>query len=499
MKRATSLVVVAAVSGLIAAAASLGAAAPVRAQTAGCFTAPTMTPTDPAFLAGDISAFTTSQQTVDCFAWQAFIAMNWPVDPAWPDTPDAAGEPDRTATAAAFGLPRTNAGADPRPVVWETFKRTQDVFRPDDPSPPAPWGVLPTMPATCAAAGAGPDDKILTRQAKSAAAGVENPDRFMQATGNWLADQNGELVWYELLTNRAEFEAIVANKWYLASGQKASLEGPSGLALPTGTAPGATVQPWSQLGAMELKAAWRVLTDYPETWSRYYTVAGWTHDPNTGACSKEIFGLAGLHIIQKTQRFNNFMWSTFEQVDNAPSADTDPVPPHGWAFYDADCAAKGTCVAGTGLTCAKAIEAEGKGQTTTPPADPAPIPVKRCYPVGDADQLAELNAAMKKMFSGATGGQSVFQYYQLVNVMWPETPLPPPRAGAATPLDTSTMTRAGGMPVANTSMESFRQDMDCTACHAYASPPSSVTRAGGGSYATDFSFLFDDAYDDLSK
>lgn len=492
-----SLGLVTAVSCLVVAAVSLGTAAPARAQVAGCFTTPTMDPTDPTFLAGDISAFTTTQQTVDCFAWQAFIAMNWPVAQAWPEDPDAAGEPDRTASAATFGLPRTSAEQDPDPVVWETFKRTQDIFNPNSPQPPAPWGVLPSMPASCKAAGARPDDKILLQHAKADTTGIGNPDRFMQATDNWLSDQNRKLVWYELLTNRAEFAAIDANKWYLTSGQKASLESPQGLSLPTGVAPSGSVQPWNQLGAMELKAAWRVLTGHPDLWSRYYTVSGWTHDPVTDECTQEVLGLAGLHIIQKTQRFNNFMWSTFEQVDNAPSSNDDPAPPHGWAFYDADCAANGTCISSTGDACAKAIEAEGEGQTNVPPPDPAPIPVKRCYPVGDADQLAELNTAMQKMFADATGGASVFQYYELVNVLWPETPLPAPPAGAATPLDTSTMTRAGGVPVANTSMETFRQDLECTSCHAYASTLAAVQRPAGGKYATDFSFLFDSAYNDL--
>ncbi len=493
MKHATLLSMGAAVFGLVAAAVSVGTAAPAQAQLAGCNLQPTLDPTSPTFLAGDISGFTTNQQTVDCFAWQAFVAMNWPVDPSWPANPEAAGEPDRTVTAAEFGLPRT-ADGDSRPVVWETFKRAQDIFNPDSADPPAPWGKLPGPPSSCAQAKA--QDKVLQRRAKAeTASAVENPDRFMQATDNWLVDQNRNVVWYELLTNRAEFEAIVANKWYLTSGQKASLQG-DGLRLPTGTKPTGTVQPWDQLGAVELKAAWRILTDQPALWERYYTVEGWTHDPVTGDCASEILGLVGLHIIQKTQRFNNFMWSTFEQIDTAPSTNDAPVPPGGWAFYDANCSGD-ACIPSTGDVCAAAIQKEGDGQAPHPPANPDPIQVKRCYAVGNADQLAELNSGMQAKIAAASGGKSVFQYYQLVNVMWPETPLPPPEAGAAKPLDVSTMVRAANVPAANITMETFLQNKDCTFCHASAS--STVPRPAGGKYATDFSFLFDDAFDDLPK
>jgi hypothetical protein len=53
-----------------------------------------------------------------------------------------------------------------------------------------------------------------------------------------------------------------------------------------------------RLGAIELKAAWRVLTD-PQLYARYLTSQAVLVSP-TGACSNATMGLVGLHIIHKT-------------------------------------------------------------------------------------------------------------------------------------------------------------------------------------------------------
>ena len=68
---------------------------------------------------------------------------------------------------------------------------------------------------------------------------------------------------------------------------------------------------------MELKAAWRVLTD-PAQSSRYLT--GQAVLVNNGVCSTATVGLVGLHIIHKTVTQPQWIWATFEHVDNVPPA-----------------------------------------------------------------------------------------------------------------------------------------------------------------------------------
>jgi hypothetical protein len=51
---------------------------------------------------------------------------------------------------------------------------------------------------------------------------------------------------------------------------------------------------------------------------RYYTRPAFVLDPENGHCSKVDVALVGLHIVQKTPTRPQWIWSTFEHVDNVP-------------------------------------------------------------------------------------------------------------------------------------------------------------------------------------
>src|SRR5207244_7654311 len=88
------------------------------------------------------------------------------------------------------------------------------------------------------------------------------------------------------------------------------------------------------LSSIEIKAAWRVMTSVPASQrKRYFVTSAQLLDPVTGRCTATDVGLAGLHIVNKTAKFPNWVWSTFEQVDNVPAiADERPVSsgPYGY-------------------------------------------------------------------------------------------------------------------------------------------------------------------------
>ena len=83
-------------------------------------------------------------------------------------------------------------------------------------------------------------------------------------------------------------------------------------------------------GAVEIKAAWRVMcTDEScikkDDLSRYYVQDVQIYNPDTSSgdiCTPAQVGLVGMHIGHKTFWTPQWVWSTFEHVDNVPKAGT---------------------------------------------------------------------------------------------------------------------------------------------------------------------------------
>jgi hypothetical protein len=133
--------------------------------------------------------------------------------------------------------------------------------------------------------------------------------------GNPLVAQNQTYARYQVQVNQPEFDSIVGNKWYIAGN------------LPTPT----TTVPFNP-GSTEIKAAWRILTDKDTSAirSRYYVVPNTqVLDVASGKCTAQDIALVGLHIVTKTPDRPQWIWSTFEHVDNVPGITTEPKPPAG--------------------------------------------------------------------------------------------------------------------------------------------------------------------------
>jgi hypothetical protein len=431
--------------------------------------------------------------------------MNWPVNPGWPASPVLAGEPDRTASVAKWGVPSSPTSPITTVSVWESFKAAEDIFLPDA-APPTEWGVQEPPPSECRS------DKVLlgypaesvrflTATSKNAVSSAHRfnlssgtrdtvSEEVMEATGGWLTDQDKNLVFFQRVVGKAEFDYIVDNNLFDAADQlrvATNQDGqhPEGLSLPRGgfhRTPPSDPQPQEKLGAFEIKAAWRVLTGQPQIFDRYLTAVAWLKRPDTGQCSQEVVGLVGLHIIHKTDTFPDFIWATFEQIDNVPGGSGSP-PPNSYSFNNPDCA---------GPDCTPnqpRIECDGNNQCRDLYPRDQPVQVERSQKTPTA--LVELNSSIQQKIASLTGGKSVFQYYELANVLWDQSPnsapVHEPGAGATVPLRYGTFTSEGSLPVANTTLETYVQDRSCDACHA------SATIAGSDTLASDFSFLFDDA------
>src|SRR5690606_19051587 len=105
--------------------------------------------------------------------------------------------------------------------------------------------------------------------------------------------------YFEIATNEISYDYIRSNQFYDATvvNQATTVQFPD--------------------GALEIKAAWRIMTGVDE--SRFHTLRTrvMTFDDSgnpTGTYVKQTVGLVGLHIVYKAKGFPQWVWATFEHV-----------------------------------------------------------------------------------------------------------------------------------------------------------------------------------------
>ncbi len=223
------------------------------------------------------------------YSWQAFMAIQWPV------------KKDGTP------LPKFTDAGDPS---WLGWKEAFQVYRADG-LKPAPWGAKRT------ASGLNLPNEALedydSRLVLSSSTPT-HPDNFNiadevdQAFAGKLFDQNGNVVVYEVLMNETEFDYVMENALYNKNGQLNYTSTGAIADFPAGD--------YAQgfLGAVEIKFAWKILED-TDIKSRYFTDEGWVYNA-AGKLVKKPIGLIGMHISQKTPTGKQWVWSTFEHIDN---------------------------------------------------------------------------------------------------------------------------------------------------------------------------------------
>lgn len=372
------------------------------------------------------SDFNTVQRAADIYSWQQFIALNWPA------AEGKRGEP-------APRQPITAAG----PRVWETWKEAYEVYLKDGKKPPA-WNAPQAYPAACGKAG-----KLLMRTTKVSDV-VDQTLQALPADSTLpasLKDQKGRLVRYEIRLNQTVFDYVVKHRLY--DGKKQIEAGE--IDFPVG----------SQLA----KAAWREV-DGDEADFFLATDACVCEDQDVDQpthCAVKRMGLAGFHLMTKTRAAPQWLWSTYEQVDNVVAVHP-AVPP----LNNPNCPAE---------------QCPANMQT----ADRVPTQLTRVIPIPDRDpdcarpdlaidNIAQLNADVRQALV-KTG--SVLANYDLVNTQWP---LP----GKKT---VKTAFRVRPELLGNTTMESFSQDTStCMGCHVMSRTLKPDRYVGG-----DFSFTLNNA------
>jgi hypothetical protein len=344
------------------------------------------------------------------YSWRSFIALNWPAKLG----PASRGLPDRTRVLGDTAGPR----------VWMTWKSRYEIFTPS--------GELPKQWASYEGqnpCGEGFANDMMTLSSFS---GFGD---FNQALENPLVAQNHTYVRYEVRVNEPEFDSIVGNKWYIASN------------LPTA----ATAISFNT-GSTAVKAAWRVLSkseNTPNTRKRYYVARAQIFDVAKQKCILTDVALIGLHIVTKTIDHPQWIWSTFEHIDNVPFGPVENDP-------------EATCAPLTPASAPLSLNNRHQPQQLFPQMPPASISLGN-KPVADPQPMQavrkhKIQTMRANCWYWAQLGikDEVWQNYMLVMTQWV--------AGNGHP----TPGPGSDDVVNNTAMETYSPDTSCMECHSYS-------------------------------
>lgn len=306
---------------------------------------------------------TTVRRSFDLFSWDSFIALCWP--------------------AQGGGVIGQHGDAL---TVWETYKKNYEVFL-DSGQMPKPWDIA-----------------AQSKQANLSQTGKTPPNMtaiFQPFLTGPLIDQNGQYNRFEIAMNKEMFDYIDKHTLYNIQGQQSFTDS---VIFPEGNNAKKT---W---GAVMVKASWKIMGKGDDT-SRFHKVKATIHIPALpsrgikDSTYEAWVGLVGLHIGTKTITSPQWIWSTFEQVDNAPDFDKIQKDKH-YNFYNP-------------ATGDKALN-KAPVQPWNP-GIPGQIPsqIARLTPIYTGTQA--LNDSIHKVLV-AVNPRNVWQYYELVGTQWPVNP-----------------------------------------------------------------------------
>jgi hypothetical protein len=473
------------------------------------------------------------QLMFDCLSWRSFLALNWPnlPEPQHPKENSWRGVPDPSKSIVDSG-----------PRVWETYRAVFETFQPNDPKwtlKDQNWNATEHYAPVCKQASV--NDKVLRLTGKQRYTSIL--DETHQAFGNQfniLVDQNNRQALFEVRINRDEFEYLKANGFattgnYDVGGPKGNLSWQATpLQFPD------NIRGLTKTGAIELKASWRVLCTDARTCNklddpnRYYSRdAVFFVKPATGGeaiCEPVKVGLVGYHIGHKTFWSPQWVWSTFEHVDNVPPAGSFPVSSSGktpYSFYGPRARKYQPSI--------EACRTQRPGIMSTAPTDPsqpydAACPnlqsIANSHPANLTDKLTKST----RMASGQLSPNqvtridpmtasplnvsypeklrqmgSVFQHYRLINTQWPMNGRGTPSAttinmnackGAEINPDCYTLIPLN-LRLRNTTLETFQVSHLLPEKDANGQASSGGCMQCHGPTGVDFSFVWVDAAEEI--
>jgi hypothetical protein len=395
------------------------------------------------------------------FAWQSFVASNWPVAPGTRGVPDA-----------MLKIGARDARGALLPVVWMTSKAPGDVFLAKAAPPNTNWQVQQPTPACTSVPGYDPATSYVLGMISKTSPGAYSAINQAQFPGSQqvvgpVIDQAAQYVRYDIRMDQSEFQYLLNTRYYNADVQTAAVKAtPSTfVAPPFGNEPWVLrLPPYARYGAVEYKASWRPLDPKTDIVSRYFSINAFIVNPDGRCFGPTLMGLTGLHILRLTPATpKTWFWSTFEQVDNLtvpsiPRPDGKPLTP---SF-------------GNGKTFVTGYNYKPTKVVSGPLPPQPPVDVSRVTPIQTISK--PVTTAYQRALAGTP-----WQYYELVGVQFPVNPVVNGQVvgtakgnGACYAAGTNNATNNGAQInecyLANVTMETFVQSTSCVTCHSYGVP-----------------------------
>jgi hypothetical protein len=386
------------------------------------------------------------QHGFDLYSWLTFVALNSPAD-----------------TVTPIGKGRGLAGD--APTIWETYKQLPDVML-ETGQKPTPWGQPAVIPEVC---------RSIAGQGRMVIHIGEETFNQPFKTGP-LIDQSGNYALFIILMNKQMFDYVVDNELYSKGGQE-KFAGP--VDFPKGTNGNPKMNTPPAVGAIMLKASWKVMGS-GDALDKFHTLDALVYTPKStnpkidATCVAQKLGLVGFHVGHKTEFAPQWVWTTFEHINNVP--DHADATAHRnlfsrYNFYDPGCD-RTRCL---------------PNQPPPRPWDPREQPFRDAYRsqitriIPITNDVVKINFASQSI-AGIKG--TVWENYMLVSTQWPTdfqnkidpTGVPAPPFLANTTLETYSQ---GEIPVASSS---------CIACHNNATSQHKDARS------SDFTFILEKAH-----
>jgi hypothetical protein len=427
--------------------------------------------------------FLSFQRGFDFFSWLTFIALNKPAD-------------NKTDIVSAGGATK---------AAWEdpgNFKQLGEVMQAGG-AEPQTWGER-SRPHECE----------VPYQAEKKASGGD-PIIFYMTEESFdqpfksgpLIDQNGHFALFDILMNHDMYNFIKDNHLYSKQGQRQfqkevifasgvnSIQDPVTKEI---TKPG-------QVGSIMLKVSWRILDKNKDAavFGKYHRVRALVYHAAEGKspahCDKPVdLGLIGMHIVHKTVDRKQWVWTSFEHIDNVPEqqdVDTNHLGSPSFAFFDA--------------------KNPRKPINQLPPRPWKAEDLQKPFPEGFKSQIARVIPLTQEVkffnrrFQALLGG-GVWKNYMLVSTQWPSGN---PESCARVDTDSPIIAKkqpdftcaAAPTYLANSTLETFSQgsiplaSSSCMSCHNNAvslqSPARRPTPPGQSapSGQSDFTFMLEKA------
>jgi hypothetical protein len=285
-----------------------------------------------------------------------------------------------------------------------------------------------------------------------------------------LIDQRGNYALFDILMNSAMFDYITMHHLYNKAEQS---ESTLKIDFPAGDSSKA------DSGAIMLKVSWRILEgdDDPKKFHTVDALVSMPASPNASEppCVLKTLGLVGFHAVHKTKNRPQWIWSTFEHVDNVPEqreVDSRHLR-HTYNFFDPSCELNKCPI----------------NETPPHPWDPDPALKLKFHNSFNSQivrviPLTQEVRSLNRQFQNALGN-GVWKNYMLVSTQWPSDfgctqkhskPFQPPAPDPSTDFEKQPDMTCSPAPtfLANSTLETYSQgtvplaSSSCMACHGNA-------------------------------